>query len=146
MKTVFTLLHALWFGAHLMVGYVVAPFLFAYANDGLLDKQVVGNIAGDLFDCVMYLGLVVSLWWCVYLRQQNGSNRLAKALLGLLIMSQFVVTPVIVAIKQQQSHWLLNWVGGSFGMWHGISSSLYLLISILLMVLTWQRLQVKSRY
>ena len=146
MKRILTLLHALWFGAHLSVGYVVAPLLFAYADDGLFSKQTAGNIAGDLFECVMYLGLVVSVGWCVFLRQQNLPNRLPKALLFLLMVSQFIVTPVIVAIKQQQNQWLLDLVGGSFGVWHGISSALYLFISILLMVLTWQRLQVKGRY
>ena len=146
MKSVLTVLHALWMGAHLSVGYVVAPLLFAYADDGLLSKQTAGNMAGDLFDIVMYFGMFVCVVWWLYLRQQRLPKRLLQTLLALLGISQWLITPIIVALKQQQSHWLLNWVGGSFGMWHGVSAVFYLLISILLLIFTWQRLTAKSRY
>ena len=144
MKSLLTVLHALWLGAHMFVGYVVAPVLFRYAEEGMFDKRVAGDMAGDLFEMVTYFGLFVGMVWYVLLRQQRLPSRLMGSIVALLALGQFLVTPVIVAIKQQQNHWLLDLVGGSFGVWHGTSSMLYLLVSMALLVFTWQKLAIKT--
>ena len=145
MKTLLVILQALWLGAHIAVGYVVAPMLFHFASQGELSRAVAGNIAGELFHVVMYLGLLTAVLWWLFCRSVRQPSHILNALIVLLAVSEWVITPVIVAIKQKQSQWLYDWVGGSFGMWHGISSSVYLLITLLLLLWTGKRLQINSQ-
>lgn len=128
-------LAGMWFGMQMM-GYIIAPVLF-----DKLDTTTAGNIAGIMFQVIAYVGLLA--WGLVYwvLRREHSkifyrsSNRLARqasvALLLILALNQFLITPVIEAHKNHLEHWLLNLVGGSFALWHGISQSLYLLASLL---------------
>ena len=145
MKTLLVILQALWLGAHIAVGYVVAPMLFHFASQGELSRVTAGNIAGELFHVVMYLGLLTAVLWWLFCRSVRQPSQILNALIVLLALSEWVITPVIVAIKQKQSQWLYDLVGGSFGMWHGISSSVYLLITLLLLLWTGKRLQINSQ-
>ena len=145
MKTLLVILQALWLGAHIAVGYVVAPMLFHFASQGELSRAVAGNIAGELFHVVMYLGLLTAVLWWLFCRSVRQPSHILNALIVLLAVSEWVITPVIVAIKQKQSQWLYDLVGGSFGMSHGISSSVYLLITLLLLLWTGKRLQINSQ-
>ena len=49
-----------------------------------------------------------------------------RLLLTLLAANQFLIAPVIAAHKAGTGNWLLSLAGGSFGIWHGISSLIYL--------------------
>ena len=92
-----------------------------------------------------YLGLLTAVLWWLFCRSVRQPSHILNALIVLLAVSEWVITPVIVAIKQKQSQWLYDLVGGSFGMWHGISSSVYLLITLLLLLWTGKRLQINSQ-
>ena len=127
-----------WLGMQLTVGYVVTPVLFKS-----LDRILAGKLAGELFDLVAYLGLFA--WTVAYFTIRTGAadygferrGNLPSGLswMGVLIMllgiNQFVITPVIKALKEGESTWLLDLVGGNFGMWHGVSSTIYLVCSLL---------------
>ena len=144
MKSILVILQALWLGAHITVGYVVAPLLFHFASQGEFSRMTAGNVAGELFHVVSYLGLFTAVVWWWFCRRVRQPSPILNALLLLLVVSEWVITPVIAAIKQQQSQWLHDLVGGSFGMWHGISSTVYLLITVLLLLWTGKRLQINS--
>ena len=133
-------LAGIWLGLQVMAGYVAAPVLFKS-----LPKLQAGAIAGELFSVVSYTGLVV--WALVYfIGQRAASVRNLPSINGKLIAvlwlglaaNQFLVTPVIEAHKTQATNWLLNLTGGSFGMWHGISSLIYMICAILALVLVWR--------
>ncbi len=133
-------LAGIWLGMQVMAGYVAAPVLFKS-----LPKLQAGAIAGELFSVVSYTGLVV--WALVYfIGQRAASVRNLPSINGKLIAvlwlglaaNQFLVTPVIEAHKTQATNWLLNLTGGSFGMWHGISSLIYMICAILALVLVWR--------
>lgn len=133
-------LAGIWLGMQVMAGYVAAPVLFKS-----LPKLQAGAIAGELFSVVSYTGLVV--WASVYfIGQRAASVRNLPSINGKLIAvlwlglaaNQFLVTPVIEAHKTQATNWLLNLTGGSFGMWHGISSLIYMICAILALVLVWR--------
>lgn len=133
-------LAGIWLGMQVMAGYVAAPVLFKS-----LPKLQAGAIAGELFSVVSYTGLVV--WALVYfIGQRAASVRNVPSINGKLIAvlwlglaaNQFLVTPVIEAHKTQATNWLLNLTGGSFGMWHGISSLIYMICAILALVLVWR--------
>ena len=145
MKTLLVILQAVWLGAHITIGYVVAPLLFHFASRGEISRMTAGNVAGELFHVLMYFGLFTAVAWWLFCRSVRQPSHILNALIVLLALSEWVITPVIVAIKQKQSQWLYDLVGGSFGMWHGISSSVYLLITVLLLWWAGKRLQINSQ-
>lgn len=132
---------ALWFGAHLAVGYVAVPLLFAR-----LEKEHAGRIAGDLFVRMDWLamacGALLLLIGLVVCREQFlrcWRNRLVIVLLLLVAVQHFYFQPEMAALKVQAAD-----VGGVtksetlrpvFARWHAISSSVYLLQSALGLVL-----------
>ncbi|WP_049254114.1 DUF4149 domain-containing protein [Neisseria elongata] len=135
MNRLCALLTGLWLGMQIMAGYVAAPILFERFG-----KQEAGNIAGVLFSINNYFGLLA--WAMAWLVVRSNSNRLfsnngkvaPKFIILLLLLTaanQFLMTPVIAAHKAGTENWLLSLLGGSFGMWHGISSVIYLVCSFL---------------
>ena len=125
---------AIWLGAQLGFGYVVAPVLFRW-----LPKIEAGNIAGVLFQVVAFIGLVIWLLVGVLVwRQKRPIGYAVAGLWGLLAVNVWLVTPVIKAYKTDTHHWLLAWLGGSFAVWHGIYSLIYLLCSLLGLGLFWR--------
>ena len=145
MKTLLVILQAVWLGAHITIGYVVAPLLFHFASRGEISRTTAGNVAGELFHMLMYFGLFTAVVWWLFCRSVRQPSKILNVLLLLLLVSEWVISPVIEAIKHKQSQWLYDLVGGSFGMWHGISSSVYLLITLLLLLWTGKRLQINSQ-
>lgn len=136
-----------WLGLQLGVGYLVVPVLFQH-----MSKMEAGAIAGTMFDFVAYSGLAV--WLLVYFigrHELNRSllrsktNKFVLILLLLLVASQFLVTPVIEAHKTGTSNWLLSLTGGSFGQWHGISSIIYMVCSLLAVALALRILRLDWR-
>ena len=132
---VLALLAAAWFGAYLLAGYGVAPLLFQS-----LPKEQAGSLAGALFSAVNYIGLFV--WAILYLaglsaqkrsygQRSKLSSRTVALTWLLLAISQFALVPLIRALRSGQTHWLSNLLGGELSFWHSMSSSLYVLISLL---------------
>ena len=145
MKTLLVILQAVWLGAHITIGYVVAPLLFHFASRGEISRTTAGNVAGELFHVLMYFGLFTAVVWWLFCRSVRQPSKILNVLLLLLLVSEWVISPVIEAIKHKQSQWLYDLIGGSFAMWHGISSSVYLLMTLLLLLWTGKRLQINSQ-
>ncbi|EMS6712452.1 DUF4149 domain-containing protein [Neisseria gonorrhoeae] len=118
----------LWLGMQIMAGYIAAPVLFK-----MLPKMQAGEIAGVLFDILSWSGLAV---WGTVLAAAFAA--LLLFLLSALAANQFLVTPVIEALKYGHENWLLSVAGGSFGMWHGISSMTFMATALLSAVLSWR--------
>lgn len=147
---ILTVLFSLWFGAYILAGYGVAPLLFQS-----LPREQAGVLAGVLFDVVNYGGLFVLA--AVYLAGRAAQQRVQaygrRGMTGkitafawlLLAVSQFLVTPVIKALREDGSNWLHGLLGGSFGAWHGTSSSIYLLVSLLALFLLWRLFRFEWR-
>ncbi len=122
------LLLTLWVGALFGVGYLAVPVLFA----SLDDRQLAGELAGEMFRLVGYLGLgagallLASFFW------QGARWRvwLVVAMLALVVVSVFVLQPMMVELKQ---HGLVpdSEEAREFARLHGVSSVLYLLTSVL---------------
>lgn len=141
-------LAAAWLGLQLGVGYLVAPVLFQN-----LERMQAGSLAGILFNVTAYAGLAV--WLLVYVagRLENRRNPYAKVragkwvllLLILLAVNQFLITPVIEAHKTGTANWLLSLLGGSFGKWHGTSSIIYMVCSLLGLGLVFRLVKLEWR-
>lgn len=134
-----------WLGLHIGFGYIAAPVLFAH-----LEKMQAGNIAGILFHFVNWVGIIV--WLATYLaikKQRQYLNfyprriEIIIPLVILLVINEFLISPVIEALKTQQENWLHTLIGGGFGSWHGVSSILYLIIGLLGLWQSWKIMRLK---
>jgi len=131
---------ALWIGALWMVGFVVAPVLFAE-----LDRPTAGTIAGILFHYLNFAGLVIGAF--LLLRNRRAAHSTVDApgvLLVLMLISilinEFGIAPEIAALREA------GFAVGSaaatrFGQLHAAASVLYLsnaLFGVTLLVI-WER-------
>lgn len=121
------LLTVLWIGSLWTIGYLVAPTLFAV----LEDRALAGLLAGRLFTIGNYLGLICGslLLLGVWLNPPEDGRRgwragLLAVMLGIILVSQFVLQPVLADLKAQGG-------GAAFVRLHGVSASLYLVNSLL---------------
>lgn len=122
------ILLTLWVGGMWTVGYVIAPLLFS-----MLDKQLAGHIAGQIFTSMSYIGLVCGslllVGNCYRAGLRNITNYILVLMLILIAVGQFYLQPMMAELKAQ------GLVDGSdaaaqFGMLHGVSSILFLINSI----------------
>ncbi len=123
------LLTVLWIGSLWTIGYLVAPTLFAVLDD----RSLAGMLAGRLFTIGNYLGLVCGslLLLGVSLNPTGGSRwgwraGLLAAMLGIIMVSQFVLQPMLADLKTQGVA-----TAEAFARLHGVSASLYLANSLL---------------
>ncbi len=124
------LLTTLWVGALWSVGYLVLPILFATLDD----RVMAGMLAGKMLMTVNYLGLVCGstlLISSLYANRWRPDWRviLLAVMLLLVAILTFWIQPMMAEIKAQ------GMVFGSlqhqqFGRLHGISSAIYLVISL----------------
>jgi hypothetical protein len=119
----------LWVGGLWVAGYVVTPALFATLDD----RQLAGQLAGQVFSYINYIGLTAGGFLLI-----SGLTRMGKTwrswvlavMLVLVIVGGFVLQPMLMELKTG------GLVAGSeqatqFGRIHGLSSLLYLINSLL---------------
>lgn len=129
-----------WIGMHATVGYVVAPALFAN-----LEKMKAGDIAGQLFHAVSYCSFACcAVLLAMGFAAAPGFARKARfwllsACAALVAVSEFLLTPVIEALKKGTRDALLlrAFPVDSFAAWHGASQAAYLLTLIVLLAHFW---------
>ena len=118
--------------------YAATVWLGIQIAGGLIMQA--GEIAGILFHIISWLGLII--WGILFLTHTKILTRLQTILLCTLLLSvainQFLIAPVIEALKYGYEDWLLSLLGGSFGMWHGISSIVFMATALLSTALSWQ--------
>ena len=120
------ILLTLWVGSLWVVGFIVAPVLFAELDD----RALAGSLAGVLFTLTSYLGLACGGVLLVLNGFRNkGVNWRMVVIAGMLILvviGQFVVTPMVAELRLQGLTETPR-----FGQLHGIASTLFLLTSLL---------------
>ncbi len=123
------ILLTLWVGGMWIIGYVVAPVLFK-----MLERQVAGSVAGQLFTIMSYIGLLCGILLLTSMIYQSGfSNWLqwrVLVLVGMLliiVVGQFVLQPMMAELKAAG---LTGDVRAQFGRLHGISSILFMINSL----------------
>jgi hypothetical protein len=126
----------LWVGGMWMLGYVVVPVLFKM----LPDRQLAGMVAGQLFTLLAYIGISCALYLLIYQLQQSGraamrqaSFRIVVAMLLLVLAGQFILQPILSGLKLQAmpADVMNSAYAAQFKTWHGVSSILYLIQSLL---------------
>lgn len=130
----------LWVGGLWAVGYIAAPTLFA----NLPDRGLAGALAGKLFTVIAYVGLVCGAYLLSFRLLRFGGKGLrqiffwvALLMVALTAVGQFGIQPIMASLKQQAlpAQVMDSVLRDRFASWHGISSGLYLVQSLLGLVL-----------
>lgn len=126
----------LWVGGLWAIGYLAAPVLFA----SLGDRQLAGIVAGKLFALIGWIGLgsAAYLLFFLVLRwggrfYKSGVFWLVLVMLLMTLASQFGIQPLMVQLKADAlpREVMESVLRDRFVAWHGISSILYLVQSLL---------------
>ena len=126
----------LWVGGMWAIGYVAAPVLFS----SLGDRQLAGLVAGKLFALIGWIGLGAAAWLLVFLVVRWGGAVFKRAVFWLVVLmalmvavSQFGIQPLMAQLKADAlpREVMESVLRDRFATWHGVSSILYLVQSLL---------------
>ena len=126
----------LWVGGLWAIGYLVAPVLFAT----LADRQLAGMLAGKLFALIGWVGLASAAYLLLFMLIRLGRSALKRgvfwllvAMLVLTVFSQFGIQPLLAQLKADAlpREVMESVLRDRFATWHGVSSILYLVQSVL---------------
>lgn len=126
----------LWVGGLWTTGYMVAPVLFA----SLPDRMLAGMLAGKMFAVISYIGMVCGIYLLGYRITRLGGSALKEgffwavlAMLLLTLAAHFGIQPIIEHLKEAAlpRDVMQSVFKDRFRAWHGISSILYLIQSLL---------------
>lgn len=129
------LLATAWVGGMWMVGYIVAPVLFA-----TLDSRILaGHIAGQLFSAVAYIGFCAAAYLLIFMaaRQRRAVLRSAMfwivATMLVCIAAGCILQMEMAALKAglESMDVMDSAHRGRFVLLHGVSSTIYLAQSLL---------------
>lgn len=126
----------LWVGGLWVIGCLAVPTLF-YSQP---DRQLAGMLAGKMFETLGYIGILCGLYLLLY-RWAEVGKRLSRdvsawliiVMLLITLVTQFYIQPLMADMKSQvlPLDVMQSTFAGQFKMWHGISSILYLIESLL---------------
>ena len=125
-----------WVGGLWAIGYLAVPTLF-YAQP---DKQLAGMLAGQMFEALGYVGIVCGTYLLLQrlLMSRKAALReplflLVAAMLVISLLIQFGIQPLMADLKGQALPLdvMQSAYADRFKTWHGVSSILYLVESLL---------------
>jgi len=126
----------LWVGGLWAIGYLAAPVLF-YQLD---DRMLAGALAGSMFTWIGWLGIVCGTWLLLHRLLRSGVGAFRQAFFWIVLImllltlgQQFGIQPVIQQIKDQAlpQDVMQSLFRDRFQTWHGLSSAVYLIESLL---------------
>jgi hypothetical protein len=126
----------LWVGGLWAIGYLVAPVLFA----SLGDRQLAGVVAGKLFALIGWIGLGAAACLLMFLFIRWGRAVCGRAVFWLVLIMAllaaiglFGIQPLMAQLKADAlpRDVMESVLRDRFVTWHGISSILYLMQSML---------------
>ena len=133
----------MWVGGLWAIGYIAAPSLFANLP---ADRALAGTLAGKLFTLISYVGIVCAGYLLLYRLMRMGGSALKQAtfwvivlMLVLVVAGQFYVQPILESLKSQALplQVMESVFRDRFRVGHGVSSILYLIVSLLGALLVW---------
>ncbi len=133
-----------WVGGLWAIGYIAAPVLFTR----LADKQLAGSLAGSMFTVMAWVGIICGLYLLIYRLAEYGATALKQAFFwAALVMllftlgTHFGIQPIMEGLKEQAmpKAVMQSVFSDRFARWHGISSIVYLIESLLGLVLLFKQ-------
>lgn len=125
-----------WVGGLWAIGYIAVYILFR----GQPDKQLAGILSGQMLTVIGYVGIVCGIYLLLCQLTITGKAAvrewafwLVAAMLVITLLLQYGIYPLMADIKLQANSpdVMQSALAPRFKMWHGISSILYLLESLL---------------
>ncbi len=135
-EALYLVLVTLWVGGMWAVGYLAAPVLFA----SLGDRQLAGVVAGKMFVPMGWLGLGCAAYLLIFLLFRRGGQFFRSAAFWLVLAMAlltaaglFGIQPLLMQLKADAlpRDIMESVLRDRFVAWHGISSILYLVQSLL---------------
>lgn len=135
-EALYLIVITLWVGGLWAIGYIAAPVLFA----SLGDRQLAGLVAGKLFALIGWIGLGGALYLLIFLIGRWGGAVFKRAVFWLVVLmvlltaaSQFGIQPLMAQLKADAlpREVMESVLRDRFAAWHGVSSILYLIQSLL---------------
>ena len=126
----------LWVGAMWGIGYIVAPVLFSRLGD----RALAGLIAGKLFSLIAWVGIGCAIYLLLFRMVRSGTGVfrqgvfwIALLMLALVCAGEFGIQPVMAALKEEAlpKQVMESVLRDRFAAWHGVSSVLYIIQSLL---------------
>lgn len=139
-----SVLLVLWVGGLWAIGYIAAPTLFAELS---ADRQLAGNLAGALFKWIAWIGIAAGSYLLIHRLGREGMRAIKQmyfwlvlAMLLLALGQHFGIQPVMQGLKDQAlpKAVMESAFRDRFAAWHGVSSIVYLMQSVLGLVLIWR--------
>jgi uncharacterized membrane protein SirB2 len=130
----------LWVGGLWAIGYLAAPVLFS----ALANKTMAGMLAGKMFTVIAYVGMACGFYLLIHRLAAFGGAALkqgffwaALVMLLLAVAAHFGIQPILEGLKEQAlpKEVMESMFRDRFARWHGISSIVYLMQSVLGLVL-----------
>lgn len=127
---------ALWVGGLFAIGYLAAPVLFYQ----LQDRALAGMLAGRMFSLIAYVGMACGAYLLLHRLFRYGGGSLkqvffwvALVMLLLTLGQRFGIQPIMDGLKAQAlpQDVMDSLFRNRFQTWHGISSVVYLVQSLL---------------
>ncbi len=125
-----------WVGGTWCIGYLAAPVLFST----LADRTLAGQLAGRLFEMIGWVGLAAATYLVAFLLGRWGSKVVRRSVFWLVLVMallvaaiQFGIQPLMAELKADAfpRDVMESIMRERFAMWHGVSSILYLVQSLL---------------
>jgi MFS family permease len=126
----------LWAGGMLAVGYLAAPVLFSQ----LADRSLAGAVAGAMFSAIAWVGLACGTYLVLFILVGKGWRAIKSGvfwivvlMLTLTVAGHFGVQPILAQLKADAlpRQVMESALRDRFSTWHGVSSALYLVQSLL---------------
>lgn len=134
----------LWIGGAWATGYLAAPTLFGELPH---DRMLAGNLAGVLFERMAWIGMTAGVYLLLYRLVRDGAGALktaffwlVAAMLALTLVGEYGIQPILQGLKDQAAPRAVmeSVFADRFRTWHGVSSVLYLIQSVLALTLVWR--------
>lgn len=126
----------LWVGAMWGIGYIVAPVLFSRLGD----RALAGLIAGKLFSLIAWVGIVCAIYLLLFRMVRYGGGVFKQGVFWIVLMmlalvcaGEFGIQPIMAALKEEAlpKQVMESVLRDRFAAWHGVSSVLYIIQSLL---------------
>lgn len=126
----------LWVGGLWAIGYLAAPMLFY----NLEDRTLAGMLAGKMFTAIAWVGIVSASWLLMFRFARFGADALKQGffwivllMLLLTLAGHFGIQPIMAQLKEAAlpKDVMQSLFRDRFSTWHGVSSVVYLIQSLL---------------
>ena len=131
-----SIMATLWVGGMWAIGYVVAPVLFSRLGD----RALAGLVAGKLFSLIAWIGIASAVYLLIFRTVRYGSAVFKQGvfwivllMLALVCAGEFGIQPIMAALKAEAlpKQVMESVLRDRFSAWHGVSSVLYIIQSLL---------------